>query len=82
MELPDGGSEVSTAIKHGSHGAYTNRKCRCGRCREANRLYHASRTARDFGSGAVDEMDPSPTGSADRGGPPTDVPRKAGHHLT
>ena len=27
--------------RHGTHNGYTNRRCRCPRCREAWRLYHA-----------------------------------------
>jgi hypothetical protein len=39
--------------------------------------------ARDFGSGAVDEMDPSPLVSGlERGGQSVDVPRETGRHLT
>lgn len=28
---------------HGTYGGYTNHKCRCADCREANRLYAAQR---------------------------------------
>jgi len=35
-----------TYIPHGKYSSYTNHKCRCARCRDANTAYHLDARAR------------------------------------
>lgn len=39
---PAAGEGVMSGVPHGTAGGYTNRGCRCPRCREANRLAQAA----------------------------------------
>ena len=38
------------AAWHGTLGGYTNHKCRCDKCREANRIYNTGAKARRYAS--------------------------------
>ena len=37
---------MADVIPHGTHGGYTNHRCRCDDCREAHRVGHAASVAR------------------------------------
>jgi hypothetical protein len=39
--------ELPTSVSHGTHNAYTNYRCRCEPCREAQAAYRATLRARD-----------------------------------